>query len=158
MPPLRERPEDVPPLATHFLKRFALRLRRQVTGFSPGAMELLTHYAWPGNVRELANAVERATNLASGQVITEADLPAALTVLASPLPPPRRQAVGGSGSSATSSSAGAASALGDAGDEERERLIAALNETRWNQRRAAEQLGMSRTTLWRKMREHRIES
>lgn len=135
IPPLRERPEDIPALADHFLRRFALRLRRTatVTGFSPGAMELLTAYPWPGNVRELANAIERATNLASGPLITEADLPASLTVI--PLSP---EPVGV--------------------DDERERLIAVLQETRWNQSRAAEQLGMSRTTLWRKMREHRIES
>jgi two-component system, NtrC family, response regulator AtoC len=133
IPPLRERPEDIPALAEHFLKRFALRLRRSatVTGFSPGAMELLTAYPWPGNVRELANAIERATNLASGPLITDADLPASLTVLPSAETPVA---------------------------DERERLIAVLQETRWNQSRAAEQLGMSRTTLWRKMREHRIES
>jgi DNA-binding NtrC family response regulator len=138
IPPLRERPEDIPPLAEHFLKRMALRLRRPVTGFTPAARDLLTSYAWPGNVRELANAIERATNLASGQVITEAELPAALTVASIPPMLPR----------ALSHASGAS---------ERDRLLAALESSHWNQRRAAEQLGMSRTTLWRKMREHRID-
>jgi DNA-binding NtrC family response regulator len=143
VPPLRERPEDVPPLAEYFLHRFALRLRRQVTGFSPSAMERLVAYAWPGNVRELENAIERAANVASGEIITEADLPAAVTV-------------------------SAAAAFGDVGGDhglppghpavERDRLLGALERARWNQSRAAEQLGMSRTTLWRKMREHRIPS
>jgi two-component system, NtrC family, response regulator HydG len=140
IPPLRERPEDIPALAEHFVRRFAIRLRRPVTGFTPGAMELLVSYAWPGNVRELANAVERAANLASGQLITEADLPAALTVAEAAA----TETVAASSSSGSSS--------------ERDRLLAALENARWNQSRAAEQLGMSRTTLWRKMREHRIES
>jgi len=138
IPPLRERPEDIPALAEHFVKRFAMRLRRSVpvTGFTPGAMDLLVSYAWPGNVRELANAVERAANLASGQLITEADLPASLTV---------------------AEEVHAASPA-ETGDSERDRLLTALENARWNQSRAAEQLGISRTTLWRKMREHRIES
>jgi DNA-binding NtrC family response regulator len=138
IPPLRERPEDIPALAEHFVKRFAMRLRRPVpvTGFTPGAMDLLVSYAWPGNVRELANAVERAANLASGQLITEADLPASLTV---------------------AEEVHAASPA-ETGDSERDRLLTALENARWNQSRAAEQLGISRTTLWRKMREHRIES
>jgi DNA-binding NtrC family response regulator len=145
IPPLRERPEDIPALAGHFVRRFAVRLRRPVTGFTPGAMDLLVSYAWPGNVRELANAVERAANLASGQLITEADLPAALTVAEEAHLP-------------ATPSAAAPSADSAAEPSERDRLLTALENARWNQSRAAEQLGMSRTTLWRKMREHRIES
>jgi DNA-binding NtrC family response regulator len=141
IPPLRERPEDIPALTEHFLKRFALRIRRPVTGFTPGAMELLVSYGWPGNVRELANAVERAANLASGQLITEADLPASLTV---------------ADETVATTTAEPREAIERA--HERERLLTALEHARWNQSRAAEQLGMSRTTLWRKMREHRIES
>jgi DNA-binding NtrC family response regulator len=142
VPALRERPDDVPLLAEYFLHRFALRLRRSVTGFTPSAMERLVSYAWPGNVRELENAIERAANVASSELITEADLPAAVTVWA-----PR------------ASDDGAESvAPGDELETERLRLLAALERARWNQSRAAEQLGMSRTTLWRKMREHRIPS
>lgn len=132
--PLRERLADVQPLAEYFLRRFALRLRRTVTGFTPGAMELLTRYSWPGNVRELENVVECAANLASGDRITEADLPATVTVGS----PPER-------------------ALPASADERR-RLIDALDRARWNQSRAATQLGMSRTTLWRKMREFQIDT
>ncbi|HXH06932.1 MAG TPA: sigma-54 dependent transcriptional regulator [Vicinamibacterales bacterium] len=135
VPPLRDRTEDVPALAELFLRRTAARYRRAVTGFSPGAMALLTSYHWPGNVRELENAVERAINLASGELVTEADLPAAITLQgAAPGRPADTGAPGG----------------------ERERLLAALERCRWNHSRAAALLGISRTTLWRKMREHRI--
>ena len=130
VPPLRERTEDIPPLATAFLRRTAARLRRPTTGFSPGALELLQAYAWPGNVRELENAIERAVNFAAGPVLTEADLPVSITA----------------------SRTTEAPAPGD----ERQQLLLALEGSRWNQTRAASALGMSRTTLWRKMREHRI--
>ena len=136
IPPLRERPDDLAELAEHFLRRVAVRARRKVTGFTPRALELLLAYRWPGNVRELENAIERATNLASGDVITEADLPAAVTV----------------------TSEGVAQEPSAGGDEERARLLNALERSRWNQSRAAELLGISRTTLWRKLREHRIET
>jgi DNA-binding NtrC family response regulator len=144
VPPLRERPDDVPPLAEYFLHRFALRLRRRVTGFTPQAMDRLVSYRWPGNVRELENAIERAANVASGEIITEADLPAAVTVSAPATGDESGEAVAGVSL--------------EPGDIERDRLLAALERTRWNQSRAAEQLGMSRTTLWRKMREFRIPS
>lgn len=72
VPPLRERPEDVPPLALHFLERFAGELARNLVGFTEAAMERLSAHSWPGNVRELRNAVERASLLTeSGMVGTE---------------------------------------------------------------------------------------
>jgi DNA-binding NtrC family response regulator len=142
VPALRERPDDVPLLAEYFLHRFALRLRRSVTGFTPAAMERLVSYGWPGNVRELENAIERAANVASGEIITEADLPAAVTVSAPNVAEDGAEVV----------------VPGDQLEAERHRLLAALERARWNQSRAAEQLGISRTTLWRKMREHRIPS
>jgi len=103
-----------------------------VNTLSPAALSLMQAYSWPGNVRELQNVIERALNLASGPEITEADLPASITVQ------PR--------------SAGELPL-----QDERSRLLAALEQARWNQSRAATSLGMSRTTLWRKLREHRIE-
>jgi DNA-binding NtrC family response regulator len=75
LPPLRERKEDVPLLAEHFLNKFAADNRKEVTGFSPDAMEFLLDYDWPGNVRELENAIERAVILAKDSIITVADLP-----------------------------------------------------------------------------------
>jgi two-component system, NtrC family, response regulator GlrR len=70
LPPLRERQEDVPLLAHHFLLRFAHAVEKRVKGFSPEAMQQLMMYNWPGNVRELANVVERAVVLATNDLIT----------------------------------------------------------------------------------------
>jgi two-component system response regulator GlrR len=70
LPPLRERQEDIPLLAHHFLQRFAQTVHKEVKGFSPAAMQQLMLYQWPGNVRELANVVERAVVLATDPLIT----------------------------------------------------------------------------------------
>lgn len=134
IPALRERPDDIQPLADHFLRRLAARLRHSARGFSPDAIALMKAYSWPGNVRELENAVERALNVASGDPISAADLPAEVTVAA----------------------AGAPLAPGETLAGERDHLLAALEQCHWNQSRAAASLGMSRTTLWRKLREYRI--
>ena len=136
IPPLRERVEDISALAQHFLQKMSVKLQRSVTGFTPGALEILAAYAWPGNARELENAIERAMNLASGPLLSEADLPASVTVSAN-----LRKTENGSASA----------------PDERRLLISALERSRWNHGRAAEALGMSRTTLWRKMREHRLQ-
>ena len=74
VPPLRERPEDIPPLVQHFVAKFAREIRKPVTGVSPEALRALQGYGWPGNVRELENAVERAVILAAGEQIEPADL------------------------------------------------------------------------------------
>jgi DNA-binding NtrC family response regulator len=136
IPPLRERTDDIPALADFFLRRYSARLHRSLGGFTPGAVELLKAHPWPGNARELENAIERAVNLASGPLLTEEDLPASVSLqartpaLSSPEPMV----------------------------DERDRLLQALEQSRWNQSRAAVKLGISRTTLWRKMREHRIDT
>jgi DNA-binding NtrC family response regulator len=135
IPPLRDRPDDIQPLVNYFLPRLAARLRCTVKGFTPEALDLLTAYSWPGNIRELKNTIERALNIASGETITEADLPATLTVKP-PVPVAR----------AFSSEA-----------TDREHLLTTLDRCHWNQSRAAASLGISRTTLWRKLRELRIE-
>ncbi len=74
-PPLRERREDIPILAAHFLERYAKENGKTFKGFSPEAMEYLTAYEWPGNVRQLQNVVERCVVLAGGDVIVVEDLP-----------------------------------------------------------------------------------
>jgi len=73
MPPLRERREDIPLLAQHFLEQFSERNNKQIQGFTPQAMDSLMRHAWPGNVRELMNAVERAVVLARGTYLDEGD-------------------------------------------------------------------------------------
>lgn len=69
IPPLRDRHEDIPLLAGYFLKRFAIRLNKQVTAFSDTALNKLTDYHWPGNIRELENVIERAVNISESEVI-----------------------------------------------------------------------------------------
>jgi two-component system response regulator HydG len=78
VPALRERPEDIPLLAAHFLGRFAEKNRKAIGGISPDALDALGTYRWPGNVRELENAVERAVVLCRGDIITLEDLPPAV--------------------------------------------------------------------------------
>jgi DNA-binding NtrC family response regulator len=74
LPPLRDRVEDIPALAVHFLSRYAARYRRQLRGFHPTALQLLTQYSWPGNVRELEHTLERAVLMARGDELHAADL------------------------------------------------------------------------------------
>jgi len=74
MPPLRERKEDIIPLATTFLERFARDMKKPMRGFSPAALRLLTRYNWPGNIRELENTIERAVLMADGEIIEPKDI------------------------------------------------------------------------------------
>ncbi|HUJ61322.1 MAG TPA: sigma 54-interacting transcriptional regulator [Kofleriaceae bacterium] len=90
VPPLRERLDDVPLLAEHFLARFRNQAARRITGFSPDALAALTRYHWPGNVRELRNAIERAIVLGDREQIVAADLPP--QVLSQATPPRTRPA------------------------------------------------------------------
>ena len=74
VPPLRERREDIPLLAAHFLQRHAGRYRKQLVGFDPTALQVLLSYPWPGNVRELDHTVERALLMAEGDLVRASDL------------------------------------------------------------------------------------
>jgi len=78
VPPLRERPEDIPQLARHFVAKHGPRVNRAVQGLTDGALQALARHAWPGNVRELENVIEQALVFAEGQLLTEADLPSHL--------------------------------------------------------------------------------
>src|SRR5262245_14282766 len=138
VPPLRERREDITRLAEHFLARLAERQGR-VLRLSPAAMDRLLRYPWPGNVRELENAMERTAILARGDVIEPEDLPphvtAGLSVGAAPhLDSPRTLA-----------------------EAERIHIIQMLERSGWNHSRAAEALGIGRTTLWRKLKEYGLD-
>jgi DNA-binding NtrC family response regulator len=130
LPALRERPEDILPLAEHFLARFAERYRRPIGGFDRAARQALEAHVWPGNVRELDHAIERAVLMAPGEVITAASL--GLTV-----PQP------------------AAGANGDLTLEQAERLFIqkVLARHGGDVRKAAEQLGVSRSALYRRLQQ-----
>ncbi len=84
MPPLRERREDIPPLASHFAAKYGAKAKRTVRGISPEARACLLHYDWPGNVRELENALERAVVLGSTELLLPEDLPEAVLERAAP--------------------------------------------------------------------------
>ncbi len=131
LPPLRERRDDIPLLAGHFLKQFAARYRRPVTGFSPDGMRALLAYSWPGNVRELAHAIERATLLAEGAAVTAADLN-------------------------FRAASDAAPKLDEMSLEEVERALItkALARHEGNVSLAAQALGLSRSALYRRLQRH----
>jgi two-component system response regulator HydG len=137
VPPLRERRDDIPLLAAHFLSR----LRGRPVPFpvpagevAPPAMALLLQHRWPGNVRELENALEHAHVLSRGDAIRSEHLP----------PEVSREPTA------------ALRAVAPHSDEERELLREALERHGWNRSRTARHLGIDRTTLWRKLREHRL--
>ncbi len=131
LPPLRERPEDVPLLASHFGRRHAARYRKRITGFAVDAMQALRAHPWPGNVRELDHAVERAVLLAEGDVIRARDL-------------------------ALGAPADGAAALEQMSLEEVERVLVqkALTRAGGNVSEAAKALGLSRSALYRRLKQH----
>ncbi|MFH5802719.1 sigma 54-interacting transcriptional regulator [Alienimonas sp. DA493] len=148
--PLRNRPEDVPLLAEHFLKVSSARAGRSIEGFSDEAAELLTEYRWPGNVRELKNAVERAVALCRGDEIEPEDL--RLTAFNPPAAPGRGDAPDDAGPARR---AGYRSVSLEV--LEREHVLATLKHTGWNKSRAASILGIERSTLDRKLKKYGVE-
>ena len=148
LPPLAERPGDVPLLAQHFVRRAARRTGKAIEGLSPAALRLLQAYDFPGNVRELRNIVERAFVFCRGPLIEPQHLPP--EVRAGPSPAgragagPRGTTVGRDDGPATGGPHGA---VLDA-----TRLRAALDQHRWNRTATARALGVGRNTLWRWMR------
>jgi len=142
IPPLRERPEDVPPLVQHFAARQAARLGRGVR-LDAGAVQLLAAYPWPGNVRELANLVERLAILATGDTITADDVTRVVPQDGAPAPPPEGWTD---------------VALSDALDQFERTLIArALSAARGNVAEAARKLATDRANLYRRMRRLGLE-
>ncbi|TNF22371.1 MAG: PAS domain S-box protein [Deltaproteobacteria bacterium] len=143
LPPLRDRPEDIPLLVDHFVSRFNALQRRGILGVSGSAMARLMAYRFPGNVRELENIIEHAFVVCEGDVIRASDLPpsvhgGATAVLPSPLEVPRPPAD--------------AAALGPLESAEAAAIRQALNAHGGSRADAAQALGISRSTLWRKMR------
>jgi len=138
VPPLRERPEDLPLLATQFLRTFASRYGRNVEGIAPSAMRVLEQHDWPGNVRELEHAIERAVILSRDTEIKPADLPAF----------GRTREIKASGSGIP---------RGCTLEEvERLAILQTLELTGWNKRATADILGIHRPTLYNKLRKYRL--
>jgi DNA-binding NtrC family response regulator len=135
LPPLRERVDDIPMLAHHFLGELASRAGKAIREISPGALDVLKAYHWPGNIREVKNVLEHAIIMADGDVIHEADLPAFLR--------------------SSPKSNGAATDFGELSLADLERHhIQRLLEKKSDLGTVAKILGIGRTTLWRKMREY----
>ena len=142
LPPLRERSEDIPLLASHFLERFSARNHKVFKGFTPAAQQKLLGYHWPGNVRELENAVERAVVMAQGDAIGAEDI--ALN--------PDISREGHDDIAAKLVAPGFSIE-----DFERKLLEASLRKTGGNQSRAAELLGLTRRTLQYRMEKYNIQ-
>jgi transcriptional regulator with PAS, ATPase and Fis domain len=143
IPPLRQRKNDIPLIADKLIARHNQRGKRRVSGLSQSALSLLEAYPWPGNVRELANALEYAYAIGDGPLITDADLPAELRGVEPVIEesPPRVHVPVQEEPRPEAHSA------------EARRILRAMERAGGHKRRAAESLGMSRTTLWRKLRE-----
>jgi PAS domain S-box-containing protein len=129
-PSLRERVEDIPILAGHYLKKISAVNNKDIRRISPHAMALLEEFSWPGNVRQLINTLEHAAITCSGETVEVADLPDYLFH-------------GPKGA-------------GGGRDNEKERIIAALSASKGNKTLAAKQLGISRVTLWKKLKKLEI--
>jgi DNA-binding NtrC family response regulator len=138
LPPLRERPSDIPLLARHFLAKYAARERRADTSVAREAMEALERYPWPGNVRELENVIERALALSKDGVVLVSDLPPEVPGIQA-VPPP-----------------GLVDDRPTLSELERRYIEMILRETGGNKKRAAEILGIDRRTLYRTLERHGI--
>ena len=145
MPPLRERKDDIPALATFFLRRFAGELKKRLDGLAPDALKLLMRYNWPGNIRELENAIERAVLLTEGPLLNAGDL--RLGELST-----------GSTTSVDGSPVVKIPPTGIALEEiERQALIEALKMSNWVQKDAAELLAISPRVMNYKIKTLSIE-
>jgi two-component system response regulator HydG len=140
VPLLRERKEDIPLLAQHFLSTFAEKNRKQIKGFTPQAMDQLLKYDWPGNVRELMNAVERAVVLSRSEYLDEQDLP---LVIKNALPDEEK-----------SPSRYAVPADLPLEDVEKATILKTLESTGGNKSEAARRLGITRKTLHKKLKKY----
>jgi len=138
IPPLRQRKEDIPLLAEHFLRIYTEKNRRMIRGFEPDVMSAFVNYEWPGNVRELENIVERTVIMCRGETISSNDLPSFIGAL-------QRDENGLEMPGATSLR-----------EVERVAILRTLRQTGGNRTRAAKILGITRKTLQNKIKEYGI--
>jgi DNA-binding NtrC family response regulator len=135
LPSLRERREDIPLLAKHFLRRYAIEINKKIERLTPSALELLMEYNWPGNVRELENAIERAVVISPGHELTEKDL-----TFLQPSP--------GYVNEPSSK---------NLQELEKKHIHRILEENRWNISKTAVDLGIDRVTLYNKIKKYGFE-
>lgn len=136
--PLRERKEDIPPLVYHFLNKFSLIYKKEITEIDENALELLLNYNWPGNVRELENAIEYAfVRTINKNKIEKQKLPASILENSSNTKYTFHSPI-------------------NSLDKEKTNLLVLLEKHRWNKTKVAKELGIGRTTLWRRMKELKI--
>lgn len=133
VPPLCERVEDIPLLAQHYLNYYSRKYHKHVTSFSPEALDKLKRYAWPGNIRELQHAIERAVIMTDSAVLQESDFLLSRTV-----------------------SAGANSNTLNLDEVEKSAIVKALNMHNGNISKAADELGLTRASLYRRMEKYGI--
>jgi two-component system response regulator HydG len=138
MPSLRERPDDLPLLAEHFLQVYSAKNQRRIKALAPETLEVFRRYSWPGNIRELENVIERGVIVCRGDTLTLQDLPEALQQLAK-WPPP------------------AAEAELDLPELERQLIRGTLEKVAGQRQQAAEILGISMEELNLKIRSYRLE-
>ena len=138
IPPLRERVDDIPILAQHFLNKYSEKNRKQVKGFTPLSMDMFLKYKWPGNVRELENAVERAVILLPGDYISEKELPLSITDVYS-----EENLVVAFQSNTVSTQS--------LEEIEKKAILAALEASGGNKSETARKLGINRRTLYKKL-------
>jgi transcriptional regulator with PAS, ATPase and Fis domain len=144
LPPLRDRLEDIDLLAHHFLRQASIQFGREITDFTPDAMQMLCRHEWPGNVRELMSVVRRAVVIGDGPLVTPTDLIGLDGAPRSqPTPPP-------------ASPSPAPSRPRPGSEAERELLLRTLADTQENITSTAQQLGVSRITLYRMLHRHTI--
>jgi transcriptional regulator with PAS, ATPase and Fis domain len=146
LPPLRERKETIPNLISLFVHRFNQMFGKNVSSFSKTAESLLGVYDYPGNIRELENIIEHAVVMAEGDEITERDLPEFMFRNRLLLPGPGPQ----SGFDLNNNR------IATLAEVEREHIRYVLGQTNYNYTDAAKKLGISRSTLWRKVKEYGI--
>lgn len=137
VPPLRDRKEDIPQLVANFIEHYNQRLEKNIRAFSAEAMDLIFSHNWPGNVRELENTVERSMVLAKGEIITPDILPAELRTQE-----PRHEP---------------ADNTADLEFREKEHIRSVLEQCDWNKYKAAKMMGISRSTLYSKIRKHGLD-
>ena len=138
VPPLRKRPEDIPPLVSHFLKILNQRYNKQVRAVDPKVMRIFMKYDWPGNIRELERTLEYAFVFVKGPVIFERHLPE-ITII-----------------NHQQSSMEDHTCLADKGSSDKQSILLALSRSGGNRQNAADMLGISRTSLWRRMKEFNL--